>query len=71
MASLPRYISAGCRLWARVETTHEQLASMIGYKRVAVTRAFSKLKESGAIQPKERHIVVKDLGALANLAEAG
>jgi CRP/FNR family transcriptional regulator, cyclic AMP receptor protein len=54
-----------------VETTHEQLASMIGCKRVAVTRAFSKLKESGAIQPKERHIVVKDLGALANLAEAG
>jgi CRP/FNR family transcriptional regulator, cyclic AMP receptor protein len=51
--------------------THEQLASMIGCKRVAVTRAFSKLKESGAIQPKERHIVVKDLGALANLAEAG
>jgi CRP/FNR family transcriptional regulator, cyclic AMP receptor protein len=51
--------------------THEQLASMIGCKRVAVTRAFSKLKESGAIQLKERHIVVKDLGALANLAEAG
>jgi CRP-like cAMP-binding protein len=44
---------------------------MIGCKRVAVTRAFSKLKESGAIQLKERHIVVKDLGALANLAEAG
>jgi CRP/FNR family transcriptional regulator, cyclic AMP receptor protein len=55
----------------RTHYTHEQLASMIGCKRVAVTRAFSKLKESGAIQLKERHIVVKDLGALANLAEAG
>jgi CRP/FNR family transcriptional regulator, cyclic AMP receptor protein len=51
--------------------THEQLASMIGCKRVAVTRAFSKLKESGAIQLKERHIVVKDLGALKDMAEAG
>ena len=28
--------------------THEQIASMIGCKRVAVTRAFSKLKEAGA-----------------------
>jgi CRP/FNR family transcriptional regulator, cyclic AMP receptor protein len=50
--------------------THEQLASMIGCKRVAVTRAFSKLKEAGAVELWERHIVVKDLGALANLAEA-
>jgi CRP/FNR family transcriptional regulator, cyclic AMP receptor protein len=55
----------------RTHYTHEQLASMIGCKRVAVTRAFSKLKESGAIQLKERHIVVKDLGALKVLAEAG
>jgi CRP/FNR family cyclic AMP-dependent transcriptional regulator len=51
--------------------THEQLASMIGCKRVAVTRAFSKLKEIGAVQLKERHIIVKDLGALEGLAEAG
>jgi CRP/FNR family cyclic AMP-dependent transcriptional regulator len=28
--------------------THEQIASMIGCRRVAVTRAFSKLKEAGA-----------------------
>jgi CRP/FNR family transcriptional regulator, cyclic AMP receptor protein len=50
--------------------THEQLASMIGCKRVAVTRAFSRLKEVGAVQLKERHIVVKDLGILKGLAEA-
>jgi CRP/FNR family transcriptional regulator, cyclic AMP receptor protein len=51
--------------------THEQLASMIGCKRVAVTRAFSRLKEGGAVELKNRHIVVKDLGALRGLAEAG
>jgi CRP/FNR family transcriptional regulator, cyclic AMP receptor protein len=50
--------------------THEQLASMIGCKRVAVTRAFSRLKEVGAVQLKERHIIVKDLGILKVLAEA-
>jgi hypothetical protein len=37
----------------------------------AVTRAFSRLKEIGAVQLKERHIIVKDLGALEGLAEAG
>src|SRR5215210_4791670 len=50
--------------------THDQLASMIGCKRVAVTRGFSRLKEAGAVQLKERHIVVKDIDALKNLAEA-
>jgi CRP/FNR family transcriptional regulator, cyclic AMP receptor protein len=51
--------------------THEQLGSMIGCKRVAVTRAFRKLEEAGAVELKERHIVVKDLDALRGLAEAG
>ena len=50
--------------------THEQLASMRGCKRVAVTRAFARLKEMGAVQPKERHILVKDLDILKGLAEA-
>jgi CRP/FNR family transcriptional regulator, cyclic AMP receptor protein len=50
--------------------THEQLASMIGCKRVAVSRAFSRLKEIGAVQLKERHIIVKDLVVLKGLAEA-
>jgi CRP/FNR family transcriptional regulator len=51
--------------------THEQLASMIGCKRVAVTRAFRKLEDGGAVQLKERRIVVKDIDALKDLAEAG
>jgi Crp-like helix-turn-helix domain len=51
--------------------THEQLASMIGCKRVAVSRAFSRLKVAGAVQLKERHIIVKNLDALEDLAKAG
>jgi CRP/FNR family transcriptional regulator len=50
--------------------THDQIASMIGCKRVAVTRAFSRLKEVGAVEVKERHILVKDLEILKSLAEA-
>ena len=50
--------------------THEQLASMIGCKRVAVTRAFSRLKEGGAVKLKERHIIVKNLVILKSLAKA-
>jgi CRP/FNR family transcriptional regulator, cyclic AMP receptor protein len=50
--------------------THEQLASMIGCKRVAVTRAFRKLEEGGAVRLKDRHITVKGIDALKNLAEA-
>ena len=50
--------------------THEQLASMIGCKRVAVTRAFRKLEVGGAVVLKDRRIVVKDIGALKELAEA-
>jgi CRP/FNR family transcriptional regulator, cyclic AMP receptor protein len=51
--------------------THEQLASMIGCKRVAVTRAFRKLEEAGAVDLEDRRIVVRDLDALKELAEAG
>ena len=50
--------------------THEQLGTMIGCKRVAVSRAFSRLKEIGAVQLKERYIIVKDIDALKDLAEA-
>ena len=50
--------------------THERLASMIGCKRVAVTRAFRRLEEGRAVQLKDRRIVVKDIDALKDLAEA-
>jgi CRP/FNR family transcriptional regulator len=48
--------------------THEQLASMIGSKRVAVTRAFRKLEEARAVRLKDRFIIVKDLDALREAA---
>jgi CRP/FNR family transcriptional regulator, cyclic AMP receptor protein len=51
--------------------THERLASMIGCKRVAVTRAFRKLEGGGAVMLKDRRIVVKDMDALKDMAEAG
>ena len=44
---------------------------MIGCKRVAVTRAFRKLEEGGAVMLKDRRIVVKDKDALKESAEAG
>jgi CRP-like cAMP-binding protein len=50
--------------------THEQLASMIGCKRVAVTRAFRKLEEGEAVELDDRRIVVKDIEALKELAKA-
>jgi CRP/FNR family cyclic AMP-dependent transcriptional regulator len=50
--------------------THERLASMIGCKRVAVTRAFRKLEGGGAVMLKDRRIVVKDMDALKESAEA-
>jgi CRP/FNR family transcriptional regulator, cyclic AMP receptor protein len=49
--------------------THEQLASMIGCKRVAITRAFRKLEAAGAVELRDRRIVVKDLDALKGMAE--
>lgn len=50
--------------------THEQLATMIGSKRVPVTRAFRKLKQEGAVEPRGRRIHVVDLEALKRVAEA-
>jgi CRP-like cAMP-binding protein len=54
----------------RVSTrySHEDLASMIGLKRVAVTRAFRALKDSGYVQLRRRQIYVTDLAALKGLA---
>ena len=49
--------------------THEQLGSMSGCKRVAVTRAFRELAEGGAVELEDRRIVVRDLDALKDLAE--
>ena len=48
--------------------THEQLALMVGAKRVAVSRAMKGLREAGAVETGRRHIVVKDAQALERIA---
>jgi CRP/FNR family transcriptional regulator, cyclic AMP receptor protein len=49
--------------------THEQLALMIGAKRVAVSRAMKGLREAGAVETGRRSIVVKNAEALGRIAD--
>ena len=44
----------------RTPYTHEQLATMIGSKRVAVSRAMSELRKSHAVEVKGRRIYLED-----------
>ena len=48
--------------------THEELASMIGLKRVAVTRAFGTLQDRNFVQLRRRQIHVTDLAGLRRIA---
>jgi CRP-like cAMP-binding protein len=50
--------------------THNQLASMVGSNREAVTRAVGVLKKAGAVEVRNRRIHVTDADALERLAEA-
>ncbi len=49
--------------------THEQLASMVGANREAVTRGFGRLRKAGAVEIRDRQIYVTDVDALGRLAE--
>jgi CRP/FNR family cyclic AMP-dependent transcriptional regulator len=49
--------------------THQQLGSMIGAKRVAVTKGLGKLQASGAVDLIGRCIYVKDMDALTRFAK--
>jgi CRP/FNR family transcriptional regulator, cyclic AMP receptor protein len=49
--------------------TYEELGTMIGAKRVAVTRAFKRLREAGAVEVQRGHIYVRDVDALGRIAE--
>ncbi len=51
--------------------THQQLASMIGSNREALTRALGKLRKAGAVEIRDRHIYVTDVDTLNHLAEIG
>jgi CRP-like cAMP-binding protein len=44
--------------------THERLGTMIGANREAVTRAFARLQDEGAVELRRRLIHIKDIEAL-------
>ena len=56
----------------RIDTpyTHQQLATMIGSNREAVTRAMKELREKGAVDVVGRRIHLRDREALEREAEA-
>ena len=49
--------------------THQQLGTMIGANREAVTRAFARLQDIGAVELKRRKIHVRDLEILKMAAQ--
>jgi len=49
--------------------THQQLASMVGSNREAVTRALGVLKKAGTVETSDRQIYVTDKDALEYFAE--
>ena len=54
--------------WLRTRYTHQQLASMIGANREAITRALKTLRERGAVEVRGRRIHVVDREALKRAA---
>ena len=50
--------------------THNQLASMVGSNREAVTRALGRLRKAGAVEVRKQRIYVTDADALERLAGA-
>jgi CRP-like cAMP-binding protein len=48
--------------------THERLGTMIGANREAVTRAFGKLQDQGAVELRRRLIHIRDMEALRRAA---
>ena len=44
--------------------THQQIASMVGANREAVTRAFGRLRQEGTVRLRDRYIYVTDVEAL-------
>ena len=51
--------------------THEQLGTIIGARRVAITLAFGVLQDEGAVELRQRQIHVKDLELLQRIAKQG
>ena len=59
--------SAGYKIPTRY--THYQLGTMIGSNREAVTRAFARLRDFGAVDTRRRYIHVEDIETLRKAAE--
>ena len=49
--------------------THQELATMVGANREAVTRALGKLRRMGAVELRARQIFVVDLETLERTAQ--
>jgi CRP/FNR family transcriptional regulator len=49
--------------------THQHLGTMIGANREAVTRAFARLRDAGAVEVRRRYIHAADLEVLKKAAE--
>ena len=50
--------------------THEELATMIGAGRVAVSRAFKELREMGAVEAGRATVCVRDPKILKRIARS-
>jgi CRP/FNR family transcriptional regulator len=62
-------VSGGHRLKIPTHYTHEHLGTMVGANREAVTRAFGRLQNEGAVQLRRRLIYVADVESLRRAAE--
>jgi CRP-like cAMP-binding protein len=58
----------GERYTIPIHYTHQQLGTMIGVKRVAVARAFRRLREEGAVEVEQRRLHIKNLEVLERVA---
>jgi CRP-like cAMP-binding protein len=61
-------VSGSSYLKVPIHHTHEQLGTMIGTNREAVTRAFSRLQDEGLVELRRRLIYVGDIEALKRVA---
>ena len=68
LAETEGVVTGDGRYRLRTSYTHEELALMVGAKRVAVSKAMKGLREAGAVETGRRRIVVKDAGTLGRIA---
>ena len=51
--------------------THNQLASMVGSNREALTKVLGRLRRAGGVEVKDRRIHVVDVDVLTRIAGSG